>query len=282
MEQALEQIRDQQKQTWDTFAPGWKKWDNWVMNFIHPAGDAIITHLKLKDTDHVLDIATGTGEPGLSIAAIVTKGKVVGFDLSSGMLEVARENALRRELNNYETKEGDASALPFPDATFDAVSCRFGFMFFPDMTMVAKEIFRVLKPGGKFATTVWGTAEKNFWITSFMGPIMRNMKLPAPPPEAPGMFRCANTQQMEGLFSNAGFKNIIHEEVATNAEAESVDFLWTYMNEVAAPVVQAMSKADDGMKLKIKDEIFQGIKQKHPETGPLKMESQAVVYYMEK
>jgi len=282
MEAALEQIREQQKQTWDTFAPGWKKWDNWVMTFIRPAGDEIIRRLNLKETDVVLDVATGTGEPGLSIASIVKKGKVIGSDLSSGMLTVARENAAKRGLTNYETVECDVTKMPFADATFDAISCRFGFMFFPDMLMAAKEMMRVLKPGGRFATTVWGPPEKNFWVTSFMGPINKNMQLPPPPAGSPGMFRCANTGEMEALLKQAGMKNVAHKEIDGKAEAESLDFLWTYMNEVAAPVVAAMSKAGDAMKIKIKQDVFEGIKQKYPIVTPLKMDFQATLLYGEK
>ncbi len=282
MEQQLEQIREQQKQTWDTFAPGWKKWDDFVMNMIRPAGDEIIRQLNLKETDVVLDVATGTGEPGLSIAAIVKKGKVTGIDLSPVMLAVARENALKKDITNYETVESDVTKMPFADATFDAISCRFGFMFFPDMLMAAKEMVRVLKPGGRIAITVWGPPANNFWVTSIMGPIMKNMQLPQPPAGSPGIFRCANPDEMINLFKKAGFKNISQKEINGKAEMESFDFYWTYMNDVAGPIVEAMSKADDAMRIKIKQEIADGIKQKYPAEGALKMDYQALLFYGEK
>jgi ubiquinone/menaquinone biosynthesis C-methylase UbiE len=277
-----EQIREQQKQTWDKFSPGWKKWDDRVITFLKPAGDAIISHLKLRDVDVVLDVATGTGEPGLSIASLVKRGKVVGSDLSAGMLAVARENALKKGLLNFETAECDISNLPYPDASFDAISCRFGFMFFPDMQLAAKEMFRVLKPGGRFATTVWGLPEKNYWATSFLAPIMKNMQIPAPPAGAPGLFRCTNQQQMTDLLKQAGFKNVAHLEINHKAESDSLEVLWTYMNEVIAPVVAAMSKADEAMKAKIKKEVFEGIRQRHPGNGALKLDAQSILYFAEK
>lgn len=61
-------------------------------------------------------------------------------------------------------------------------------MFFPDMLLAAKEILRVLKPGGKFATTVWSSAEKNFWATAISETISKHMQLSAPAPEFPGIF----------------------------------------------------------------------------------------------
>ena len=102
MEAQLVQIREQQKEIWNRFSPGWKKWDDLTMNFLKPMGDEIIHLIKPKDIDVVLDVASGTGEPGLTIATKLRGGIVVATDLSEGMLEVARENAARRGIKNLE------------------------------------------------------------------------------------------------------------------------------------------------------------------------------------
>ena len=209
MEAQLEQIREQQKESWNKFSQGWKKWDDLTMDFLKPMGDEIIRLLKPTGNDVVLDVAAGTGEPGLTIAAMLTNGKVISTDLAEGMLEVARENAAKRGVKNFETKVCDVCELPFDDNTFDAVSCRFGFMFFPDMLLAAKELMRVLKPGGKIATSVWGLPENNFWVTAIMSTINKNMQLPPPPPGAPGMFRCAKSSFMTDLFGQADRKSVV-------------------------------------------------------------------------
>ena len=82
MEPQLEKIREVQKDAWNKSSAGWKKWDDMTMNFMKPTGDEIIRALQLKDTDTVLDIATGTGEPGLTMATILTHGKVIATDLA--------------------------------------------------------------------------------------------------------------------------------------------------------------------------------------------------------
>ena len=176
MEAQLVQIREQQKEVWNRFSPGWKKWDDLTMDFLKPMADAIIQQIKPKDAEIILDVASGTGEPGLTIATLLRGGKVIAADLAEGMLEVAVEKANILGIKNYEAITSDVCDLPFPENSFDAISCRFGFMFFPDMLLAAKEMVRVLKPGGRIAVTVWSEPEKNFWATSILNIVSKNMK----------------------------------------------------------------------------------------------------------
>ncbi|MGN6532160.1 MAG: class I SAM-dependent methyltransferase, partial [Ginsengibacter sp.] len=246
-----------------------------------PLGDKMISLLNLKDTDHVLDIAAGTGEPGLTIALKAKDGKVVITDLSDGMLVIARENAEKKGINNTEFVVCDVCQLPFQDNTFDAISCRLGFMFFPDMQLAAKEMFRVLKPGGRIVTSVWDAPEKNFWVTAIGGPINKNMQVPAPPPGAPGMFRCSKNGLIEELFNRAGFKNTLVNEVNGKLKCGTGEVYWTMMTEIAAPFVAALSKADDAMHEKIKNEVLELVNQKYP-NGNVIIDGNALVIYGEK
>lgn len=281
MELQLEQIREQQKETWNKFSPGWRKWDDFTMTWLKPLGDEIIRSLQLKPTDTVLDVAGGTGEPGLSIARIVTQGKVIITDLAEGMLQVARDNAARKEITNYDALACDVCALPFEDETFDAISCRLGFMYFPDMMLAAKEMMRVLKPGGRIATAIWGTPDKNFWGTAAMGVINKTMQLPAPPPGAPGLFRCASPGFIAHLFQQAGFKNISETEITGKLPCGNNDTYWNFTNDVVAPVVAALSKADQATKDKIKNEVFRVVDEKCPDQKAY-LDYGAVIIYGEK
>jgi ubiquinone/menaquinone biosynthesis C-methylase UbiE len=278
MKQQLEQIREQQREAWNRFSPGWKKWDELFMDFLKPMGNEIIRFLDPKDKDVVLDVAAGTGEPGLTIATRLNGGRVVITDLAPDMLDIARENAARRGISNIETRVCDVCALPFSGDTFDAISCRFGFMFFPDTLLAAQEMVRVLKPGGRVATAVWNGPEKNFWVTATMGAINRNMELPAPAPDAPGMFRCAKEGFVADLFSQAGLKNVAVKEVAGKLNCKTADVYWRAMTEVAAPIVAALSRADEVTKERIKKEVYQAVNQKYPD-GHVLMDSSALVVY---
>jgi len=281
METQLEQIRDQQKEIWNRFSPGWKKWDDLTMEFLKTAGDEIIRLLNPKNEDVVLDVASGTGEPGLTIATLLRGGIVVITDLAEGMLNVARENAERRRIKNVEFIASDVSELPFHDNSFDAISCRLGFMFFPDMNLAAKEILRVLKPGGKFATAVWNSPEKNFWATAAINVINRDLQLIPPPPGAPGLFRCSKSGFIADILNQAGFKNI--KEIETNGEMNmgTTESYWHFMTEVVAPVVAALSKADDKMKERIRNEVFEAVNQKYAQ-GEVRFDTSTLVICGEK
>ena len=281
MEQELEQIREQQRDSWNKFSSGWKKWDALMMDFMLPVGDEIIKSLHLKEDHTVLDIAAGTGEPGLTIAALVKNGKVVLTDLAEDMLVIARENASHRGIANIETLPCDVCELPFPDNTFDAISCRFGFMFFPDMLVAAKEMARVVKPGGRIATAVWDVPENNFWITATMGTINKNMNLQPPPAGSPGIFRCAQDQLIADLFRQAGLQNVTQKTVKGKLKSNTAEVYWNVMTEVAAPIVAALSKADDAMKERIKQEVLQKVNDKFPD-GKVQIESSSLIISGEK
>ncbi len=274
-------IRDQQKETWNKFSGGWRKWDEFNMNFLKPMGNAIIKALDIKSNDVVLDIASGTGEPALTIASIVTNGEVYATDLSDEMLNIARTYANERNINNIEFKVADVSNLPFTSNFFNKVSCRLGFMFFPDVQLAANEMFRVCKSNGKIATSVWGEPEKNVWITLMSKALSNHLEIPQPPPGAPGIFRCAKQGFIKELFENAGFKNVKEEILSDKVDYGSAEQYWQFMTDIAAPVVSALNKTDEATRKKIKNEVFEACN-KMLTNGRLIIEYSAIIISAEK
>jgi len=96
----------------------------------------------------------------------VVGSSIYATDLSEEMLAIALAYAKERDINNIVFKVADVFSLPFSDNFFDKISCRMGFMFFPDTQLAAKEIFRVCRNGGKMAVSVWAGAENNDWSTT--------------------------------------------------------------------------------------------------------------------
>ena len=132
--------------------------------FDHPAntfwdrfGRNTINKLDLKPGDVVLDVCCGSGASALPAAELVgDTGHVIGIDLAEKLLNLASNKAQNKSLNNVEFRLGDMLDTGFDDASFDAVVCVFGIFFVPDISEAIRELWRVLRPGGKLAITTWG------------------------------------------------------------------------------------------------------------------------------
>lgn len=145
-------------------APDWnalaESFDRWVPH-IQPVGDQLIDLLALTPGLRVLDVACGTGEPSLTIARrFGTDVRVTGVDTAEAMVARARTKAAAEGLPGADYLVMPAERLEFPSATFDRVVCRFGVMLFNDPAAGAREMWRVVKPGGRVAIAVWGPLEQ--------------------------------------------------------------------------------------------------------------------------
>src|SRR5690554_3163772 len=98
----------------------------------------------------ILDIATGTGDLAIQFAENTNAKKIVGLDLSEGMLKVARKKAVKKDVAHIDFIKGDSEALPFGDEFFDAITVSFGIRNFENLEKGLSEIYRVLKKGGIF------------------------------------------------------------------------------------------------------------------------------------
>ena len=272
----VDRIRDQQRGTWDQFSAGWKRWDALVGGWMAPFGAAMIRNANLRNDSQVLDVASGTGEPGLTAAALVPGGRVVLTDLSERMLAVAGDNAARIGLSNVETRVCDAGELPFADASFDAVLCRFGFMFFPDVAVAAHEFVRVTRPGARVCAAVWGRPEDNPWATIIMSTIARHVAIPPTPPLAPGLFRCAPQGFMSGVFGEAGLQDCTEERVSCELIQETPERYWDFITDVAAPVVSGLAMADPATREEIRAEVLDRVQQRSRD-GRVCLQSTATV-----
>jgi len=111
----------------------------------------VVRWVRDRKPDSVLDIATGTGDLAIQFAQSTSAKRIVGLDISEGMLAIAREKSVREErLQKIEFIKGDSENLPFEDSSFDAISVSFGIRNFENLELGLTEIFRVLRPGGLF------------------------------------------------------------------------------------------------------------------------------------
>ncbi len=122
------------KSQWDAVAPGWDRWFEWYERNFAPSIAFCCDATQLQPGSFVLDVACGTGQPAVAAARRVRPGgRVIATDISPEMLDVARRRAAQAGLANLEFREMDGEHLDFPDETFDAVTCAYALMFYPDV-----------------------------------------------------------------------------------------------------------------------------------------------------
>jgi ubiquinone/menaquinone biosynthesis C-methylase UbiE len=163
---------------------------------------ALLDLVMLKPGERVLDVACGTGVVARQAASRVGAGQVVGLDLNSEMLALARVLGPAVEWH-----EGNAMALPFATSAFDVVVCQQGFQFFPDSGQALREAHRVLVPSGRFAVAVWCAIESSPGYHALARGLERHVGT-----EAAGLmravYRLGDAQTLQTMLENAGFHDV--------------------------------------------------------------------------
>jgi ubiquinone/menaquinone biosynthesis C-methylase UbiE len=142
------------QQGFDTVAAGY---DHPSMPFFPETARRLVEHLALEPHQHLIDVCTGTGAVALAAAEKLTRGKVTGIDLSSGMLQQAINKAAEKNLDNIEFKQMDLEHLDLDTVNqgeaYDIATSSFGLFFLQDMIRGLGNIANTVKPGGKVAIT---------------------------------------------------------------------------------------------------------------------------------
>ncbi len=235
-----ERFKRDQRETWNDAAVGWEKWWGIFEKGAQSVSDRLVVLARVKPGHRVLDIATGTGEPALTAARVAgPSGHVLGIDQSTAMLAAARRRASAMGLANVDFREGDAESLTVTERDFDAVLCRWGMMFVPDLERAARRIHDVLKPAGWFATAVWATADKVPMISIAAQRVRQIAKLPPPPPGTPDPLCLADTSLLARALKSAGFTDFHQESMMVPIEFGSVEAFLQSRREMS-PAFRAM------------------------------------------
>jgi SAM-dependent methyltransferase len=221
---------------WRASAPFWEKHRETIRQMFVPVTEALIDAAQIRSGNAVLDIATGPGEPALTIAALVgPQGSVFGIDPAPEMVEGARRAATRLDVKNVRFEIASADSLPMSDDTFDAAVSRYGVMFFPSPVEGIRETLRVLKPGRKLAFAVWSAADKNPFHYELARVMERFVDTPPPDPDAPDAFRFAAPGKLRGVFAEAGVvdpkERVLQFEIQAPISVEDFWHLRTTLSE---------------------------------------------------
>jgi SAM-dependent methyltransferase len=241
---SAEEIRSSQRAAWDGLSAAWERWDPIIVAHLAPITSAMVERLQLRDDALHLDIAAGTGEPGLTIAPLLPHGRVVLTDLSADMLEVAKRRAAARGIDNVDTEVCSADDLPFDDASFDSITVRLGYMFFPDGATVTAELARVLRPGGRLCSAVWVRPDANPWTSIALQAIATEVELPPADPDRPNMYRCAAPGCIGALYEAAGLTDVAEWDVDVELVTASPEEYWDMISEHVSLAAAALRQVD--------------------------------------
>ncbi len=145
-----------------------------------------------------------------------------------------------------------ADDLPFNDATFDSVSVRFGYMFFPDVAKATAEFARVLKPGGRLCSSVWVKPQENPWTAIAMQAIATEAVVAPPDRDGPNMFRCAAPGYVSALYEGAGLRDIAEWDVNVELVTRSPEQYWEMISEHVSLAVAALQQVDEPARERIR------------------------------
>lgn len=221
-------------------------WDRQRENI--EATSAEVTRVLLADLGElagarVLELGAGTGELAARLADEVgPSGSIVATDVAESMVDL-----IRRRLSGVaqaEVAQVDASRIPYPDASFDAVLFRMGLMLMPEPEVTLNEIRRVLRPGGRLAVTVWAGPQDNPWMTAIGTALTMCGLVQGGPAIGPGgTFSLADPHDLETRVRNSGFADVTVKPVTSILHFASVDDHFDMIRDLAPPLAAALAAA---------------------------------------
>ncbi|HEX6586973.1 MAG TPA: methyltransferase domain-containing protein [Solirubrobacterales bacterium] len=272
------EFRKGQRTQWDGVATGWRRWSELIDSSASAVSQRLVELAGVKPGSRVLDVAAGYGEPSLSAARVAgPDGRVVATDISDEMLAYGRERAEAAGLENVEFIQSDASALDFPEKSFDAALSRWGIIFDPDGEGAAARVRGFLEPGGRMAISSWGSLERVPFLAIPMGTAMKRLDVPPPPPGTPGPLSRPTPDAIGGLLEGGGFSDIEVEEAEVTFEWASPEEFTTFVREIAPPVKAMLEPHPPAVQEETWAAITEAAREAAGGDGPLSLTSLALM-----
>ena len=245
MRTAAAEFRDSQREAWTSVAGAWKNWWRIFESGAQRVNDVLVERSSTKFAGRALDVATGIGEPSLTVArAVGPEGSVLAVDLSPGMLEHAADRARECDVTNIEFVEADAQEIELEPASFDSATSRWGLMLMQDPALAIARVHGALKPESRFAAAVWAPPEQAPFLALARSVLTRELDLPPIDVAEPGPFGLSTEGALDGLLEAGGFEDVARELVPVHTEFESADEYLTCTREMSSSFRKQIAELD--------------------------------------
>ena len=242
MQTSSDELRHRLHGMWSAVAPAWDAHAEYADARGAEVAERMLELAAPAPGDRVLELACGPAGLGLAAAGHVAPGgEVVLSDVAPEMTAIAAARARAAGLANVSARVLDLEDVDEPDGSFDVVLCREGLMFAVDPARAARELRRVLRPGGRAAIAVWGPRERNPWLGLVFDAVSAQLGRPVPPPGVPGPFSLGGAGQLESLLRGAGLEEVVVGEHDVPLRAASFDAWWTRTCALAGPLAAILS-----------------------------------------
>jgi ubiquinone/menaquinone biosynthesis C-methylase UbiE len=243
--QHANQLRERLQHMWAEVADAWGEHADSVDQRSAQLTDSMLEQAALRGGDRVLELACGPGGAGLAAAALVPDCEFVLSDVAAEMTAIAAARAKALGMTNVTTRVLDLEHIDQPDQSYDAILCREGLMLVTDPARAAREIRRVLRPGGRVALAVWGERKRNPWLSVMFDAVSAELGCPVPPTGIPGPFSLDDARRLAALLAGAGLSDVHVTELAVPLRARSFGEWWTARCALAGPLSKILATLPD-------------------------------------
>jgi ubiquinone/menaquinone biosynthesis C-methylase UbiE len=230
----------------------------------------LIDAVAVQPGMQLIDLCCG---PGYAAGAAAERGlAAMGVDIAPAMIEEAR-----RRFPHAEFRLGDAEALDLPDASFDAVICAFGMLHLPEPEKGVAEAFRVLRPGGRYAFTVWCTPNKAKLLGLALDAVTAHGDMTVPLPPAPSIFQFSDPLFGTAALEDAGFRDVVVEEVPIHYRGKAIEDLFDWFDKSTVRTMALFRLQKPEVQERIKKAILDGARAYFVD-GQIQIPCPAVLY----